>query len=343
MPEKIKIKLPFDGHVHLRIGEMMHLVTPYTANQFGAAIVMPNLQPPIVNVDMALDYKKSIEHSEPNCNYIMAIYLTESTTIEDVQKAKENGMVFKLYPANATTGSADGIKDIKNVYPLFKEMERLDVALLIHGEVTRSDVDIFKRERVFIKEVLVKIIDNFPDLKITLEHITTKYAVNFVKKHKNLFATITVHHMYINRNAIFTVGEKTALNPNNFCLPIAKKNSDRSALIDAAISGDPSFFAGTDSAPHPKSCKASLCGCAGIFTAYSAVELYTTIFEQADALDKLENFLSIFGRKRYGIEIPNVCITIKRKKLKIPYEIGTEGLTPFMAGETLEWKVEEEF
>jgi len=271
----------------------------------------------------------------------MTLYLSETTSLEEIQKVADNPNMlgFKLYPLNATTGSQDGISDIKNVYHLFAEMERLRVPLLIHGEVTRSDVDIFDREKVFIKEVLTDIVKQFPKLKITLEHITTQDAVDFVFDH-DIVATITAHHLMMNRNAIFTVGEKTALNPHNFCLPVAKAEKHRKALIYAAMSGNPKFFAGTDSAPHPLSCKESSCGCAGCFTGLHAVELYTTIFVLMGQEDKLEDFLSIFGRIHYGIDIPfdEEKITIEKSSWVIPKTLGVDGSTPFMAVETLFWK-----
>ena len=338
----IKIVKPFDAHLHLRTGEMSHLVTPMSAAQFSDVIVMPNLQPPIKTVESALAYRKTLTLFA-SCNYHMTLYLTESTTIEEVKKAAENPNVigFKLYPLNATTGSQDGISDLKNVYHLFAEMEKLRVPIMIHGEVTRSEVDIFDREKVFIEEVLKDIVKEFPNLEITLEHITTEDAVKFVMNN-NIVATITAHHLKMNRNAIFTVGEKTALNPHNFCLPVAKARRHQEALIRAAISGSPKFFAGTDSAPHPISCKESSCGCAGCFTGLHAVELYTAVFDKFNKLDKLEDFMSIFGRIHYNIVIPQKHIVIEDKAWKIPKSLDQNGLTPFMAGETLQWKIKGE-
>lgn len=331
---------PFDAHLHLREGEMAYFVTPISANVFSDVIPMPNLKKPIRTVPMAIDYRSSLI-SYAACNYHMTIYLTESTTVEDVREVANNPFVlgFKLYPVNATTGSQNGISDIKKIYPLLKEMERLEVPLLVHGEVTRPDVDIFDREKVFIDEVLTDIVKTFPELRITLEHITTEYAVNFVLKTKNVVATITAQHLLKNRNAIFTVGKNTALNPHNFCLPVLKTERDRLALLKAATSGNPKFFAGTDSAPHPLSCKESSCGCAGCFTALTAVELYTTAFDQVGKLEYLENFLSVFGRNYYGIPIPSETIDIKREKQVIPERLDFAGLTPFMHGEEIDWIV----
>jgi dihydroorotase len=340
MSKKINIIKPFDAHLHLRVDKMAELVAPMSANQFSDVVVMPNLQPPVKTVDEALDYKKRLK-GYADCNYHMALYLTEGTSIEEIQKAAENPNIigFKLYPMNATTGSQDGISDIKNVYHLFAEMEKLRVPLMIHGEVTRPEVDIFDREKIFIEEVLTDIVKTFPKIKITLEHITTEDAVQFVMNH-DIVATITAHHLMINRNAIFTVAEKTALNPHNFCLPIAKAEKHRKALLIAAMSGNSKFFAGTDSAPHPLSCKESSCGCAGCFTGLHAVEMYTTAFVEWKQESKLEDFLSIFGRIHYGIDIPDENITIEEHHWEIPKTLGENGLTPFMACKTLEWKVE---
>jgi dihydroorotase len=336
----LQIIKPFDAHLHLRAGEMAYFVSKISAGQFSDVIVMPNLQPPIITVANALKYKADLE-SYADCNYHMALYLTESTTIEEIELAAidPNIIGFKLYPLNATTGSQFGISDIKKVYHLFKRMEELKVPLLVHGEVTRPDVDIFDRESVFIFETLSYIVNIFPELPITLEHITTKDAVDFVLDTDNVVASITAHHLLMNRNAIFTVGDKTALNPHNFCLPIAKAEEHRQALIEAATSGNRKYFGGTDSAPHPLSCKESSCGCAGCFTALTAVELYATAFAKVGKIDLLEKFLSFYGRQHYGIDIPNETIYIDEKEFTIPKKLEMNGLTPFMAGETLNWKV----
>ncbi|MDD2871698.1 MAG: dihydroorotase [Candidatus Gracilibacteria bacterium] len=337
----LHILQPFDAHLHLRTGNMAELVTPMSAAQFADVIVMPNLNPPITTVDHAISYRNYLLEIA-KCNYHMAIYLTESTTVEEIQLAAKNPFIigYKLYPLNATTGSQSGISDIKKVYPLFEKMEKLKVPLLVHGEVTRSDVDIFDREKVFIEEILTDIVQKFPKLRITLEHITTAEAVEFVLSNENVVASITAHHLLINRNAIFTVDEKTALNPHNFCLPVAKTERDRNILIKAATSGNPKFFAGTDSAPHPLSRKESSCGCAGCFTGLHALELYATAFYQFGKLAKLEDFLSIFGRLHYGLEIPsNDYITLGYEKYLIPEKLGEENLVPFMYGQILNWKI----
>ena len=349
--KKIVIIKPFDAHLHLRVGEMALLVTPMSAKQFSDVIVMPNLTPPVKTVEEAMIYRKRLVSYDKTCDYHMTLYLTESTTAEEVQKVSEhpNMIGLKLYPLNATTGSQDGISDIEKVYPLFEEMQRLGVPLLIHGEVIRQEISILDREKVFIEEVLTDLVIKFPRLRITMEHITTKDAVDFVKSTENVVATMTGHHLHINHNAIFTVDGMTGINPHNFCLPIAKLEEHRLALVEAATSGDPKFFAGTDSAPHTSACKISECGCAGCFTGLHAVELYTTVFAEADKLDKLENFLSIYGRIHYGIEIPDgenkrskKTITINREEFKIPKNLGENGLRPFKYGETLDYKVESE-
>lgn len=358
---KLQILRPFDAHLHLRTGNMAKLVTNMSVRQFSDVIVMPNLKPPITTITEALKYQTELL-TIAECNFHMALYLTNFTTLEDVKKVASNPNIigFKLYPLNATTGSHNGVSDIKKLFRLFREMERLKVPLMIHGEVTRKDVDIFDRETIFLEEVLTDIVENFPRLIVTLEHITTADAVEFVLRHENVVATITAHHLLINRNAIFSVGENTVLNPHAFCLPIAKTERDRMILLQAATSGNPKFFAGTDSAPHPLSGKESNCGCAGCFTGFHALELYATAFEQLGRLNKLEDFLSIFGRLHYGLEIPCDSYTeLSQESFIIPnyFEIMNNGvpllaktefvatndnrdniLIPFWAGQTLNWK-----
>lgn len=344
MSKKITILCPADMHVHLREKEMMQSIIAYTALHNNDAIVMPNLRPPVTTVKRALEYLEELEHAAKGCKFHMALYLTESTKVEEIRKvhAHDETIGFKLYPMNATTGSSDGIADIKNVYPLFEEMQELAVPLMIHGEVIRDDVFILDREKVFIEEVLTDIVKKYPRLRITLEHITTADAVKFVEENDNVVATITAHHLMITLNDVFTVGVNTAINPHNFCLPLAKTPDDRLELIKAAVSGNPKFFAGTDSAPHPITCKESSCGCAGCFTALHSVELYTTVFNLIDKLDKLEDFLSVYGRVHYGMKLPteNQTITIIQEDFIIPDTIGSEKVVPFMHGETLPWKVQ---
>jgi len=331
---------PFNAHAHFRQGEMAYAITPITARVFSDAIAMPNLINPIRTVSMAESYRSDLI-SYAQCNYHMTIYLTEDTTVEDVRETANNPHIlgFKLYPLNATTGSKYGIKNIKNIYPVLKEMEKLGIPLLIHGEVVRPDVDIFEREIVFIDEVLTDIIKTFPELRITLEHITTEYAVKFVEKTKNVVATITAHHLLFNRNTIFTVGDSTAMNPHGFCLPVLQSEKNRIAVLKAATSGNPKFFAGTDSAAHPLSSKESSCISPGCFTELTAVEFYTMAFEEMYALGRLNDFLSVFGRQHYGIEIPTETIEIKKQKQTISERLHVDNLTPFMAGKEINWTV----
>ena len=336
----LKIKLPFDAHVHLRDEKVLKNTVPYTAKYFKDAIVMPNLNPPITNVKQAKEYKKRVQSGyQTSCNFHMALYLTESTTEKDVIDASKSRSIigFKLYPANATTNSSDGIGDIKKIYPILEVMQTHDVPLLVHGEVTDEAVDIFRRETKFLP-ILESIVKDFPRLKVSLEHITTAEAVDFVQAARDgVVATITPQHLLKNRNSIFNVGGKTALNPHSFCLPILKTENARQRLLDAIKNNTGKFFAGTDSAPHLKENKESACGCAGCFTAPYAIQLYATAVEEADALDRLEDFLSVYGRVFYRIPVPRDTITIEPGDIVIPEDI--HGITPFMAGETLLWQV----
>ena len=309
----LKIKLPFDAHVHLRDGNILKYIAGYTARYFKDAIVMPNLNPPITSVKQAKEYKKRVQSGyQTSCNFHMALYLTENTTEKDVIDASKNRSIigFKLYPANATTNSSDGISDIKKIYPLLEVMQEYSVPLLVHGEVTDPSIDIFERETEFLA-ILKGIVTDFPQLRVSLEHITTAEAVDFVRAARDgVVATITPQHLLKNRNSIFDVKGKTALNPHNFCLPILKTENARQRLLDAVKYNTGKFFAGTDSAPHLREGKESACGCAGCFTAPYAVQLYATAFEEADALDKLEDFLSVYGRNFYRIPVPRDTITI---------------------------------
>jgi dihydroorotase len=336
----LKIKAPFDAHVHLREGEMLKNVVAYTAQYCKDSIVMPNLEIPITTVKQAKEYKKQVEKGyKMSCNFHMTLYLTDETTPEEIEKvAKDPNIIgFKYYPPNATTNSSHGVTNLKKIYPLLKLMEDLKVFLLLHGEVVDKEIDIFKREEKFINNILKDIVKTFPKLKISLEHITTKAAVEFISSaREGVVATITPQHLLKNRNDIFTRGEKTALNNDNFCLPILKKETDRQALLRAIKTNSGKFFAGTDSAPHLKEDK-NTCGCAGCFTAPCAIELYATAFEEVNCLDKIDDFLSIYGRNFYGIPIPKETLTIEHGDVVIPENI--HGITPFMAGETLLWQV----
>ncbi len=337
--KSLTIIKPDDFHVHLRDGDMLRQVVGFTARQFGRAIIMPNLAPPIITTKRAENYKQKIMQSVgDDFTPLMTAYLTETTNADDLRAGFLDGVLaaVKLYPAGATTNSDAGVRDIGKITAILETMQNIGMPLLLHGEVTDEDIDIFDREAVFIERVLQKIICDFPDLKIVLEHITTKQAVDFVMSApKTVAATITPHHLHINRNAIFSSG----IRPHMYCLPIAKREGHRLALIKAATSGSPKFFLGTDSAPHARGKKESSCGCAGIFCAPFAIESYAQVFDEENALDRLEGFASIFGAKFYGLKPNRQKITLVRKPHKIPEKIGTgkDALIPFHAGEQLDW------
>lgn len=341
----LRITRPDDFHLHIRDGLQMKAVLPYSARQFARAIIMPNLKPPVVTTEGAQVYRQRIlaalpdylkDHFEP----LMTLYLTDTISSDEIIRAKESGFVqgIKLYPAGATTHSDAGVTDITQCYTAFETMEKINMPLLVHGETTDPDVDIFDREKVFIDRYLMAITQRFPKLRIVLEHITTKDAVAFVTAAgDNVAATITAHHLRYNRNALFQRG----IHPHFFCLPILKREYHRQALIKAATSGNAKFFLGTDSAPHPRNMKETGCGCAGIFTAHIAMELYTEIFEQADALDKLEAFASFNGADFYQLPRNNSYITLKKENWHPPEQIkfADEMLVPLCAGESVGWKL----
>ena len=338
---QITLRKPDDWHIHLRDGAALTRTVGDAADQFQRAIIMPNLVPPVVNADDALAYKQRIEAAIPEGNPfvpLMVIYLTDNTTPEVVQQAHAAGVVAaKLYPAGATTNSDSGVTDIANIYPALEAMQSCGMKLLLHGEVTTSDIDIFDRERVFIENILGPVVDNFPTLKIVLEHITTSHAVEFVSQaREGIAATITAHHLLYNRNHMLVGG----IRPHYYCLPILKRNSHQAALIEAATSGDPKFFLGTDSAPHIQGRKESACGCAGCYTAFSAIELYAEAFERAGKLDKLEGFASDFGPDFYGLPRNTDTITLVREPWTLPtgLQMGDDALIPLAAGETLNWR-----
>ena len=340
---EIEIIRPDDFHLHVRNGEALKSVVPDTARQFARAIIMPNLATPVTMVDQARTYRQEILDSvsegvdfEP----LMTLYLTDKTTAETINAAKESGFIhaLKLYPAGATTNSDAGVTDISNIYPALKAMEAVGLPLLVHGEVTDPDIDIFDRERIFIETILAPLIQRFTDLKIVMEHITTRDAVEFVTSASDkVAATITVHHLLMNRNAIFTGG----IRPHHYCLPILKREDHRQALVEAAISGNPKFFLGTDSAPHSQGAKESACGCAGMYTAYNAMELYTEVFDNAGELDHLEGFASIHGANFYDLPQNSGSITLKRESWEVPgyLPLGQEKVIPLRAGEACLWKM----
>ncbi|MEN6628934.1 MAG: dihydroorotase, partial [Sulfuricella sp.] len=301
--EKLTLTRPDDWHLHLRDGEQMRTVLPDTARRFGRAIVMPNLRPPVVTTDMAAAYRERIRAALPaNARFepLMTLYLTDNTLPVEMVRAKASGLVHgvKLYPAGATTNSDSGVTDIMKCAAVLAEMEKQGLPLLVHGEVTDPEVDVFDREKMFIDRVLMPLVQRFPGLLIVLEHVTTRDGVEFVKAASaRVSATLTAHHLLLNRNAMFAGG----IRPHHYCLPVLKREEHRRALVDAAISGSPKFFLGTDSAPHAKGAKEAACGCAGMYTAGAGIELYAEAFEQAGALDKLEAFARFYGADFYGL------------------------------------------
>lgn len=340
---ELTIKKPDDWHMHLRDGAYLERTVADAAKQFSRAIAMPNLVPPVTNVILAKNYQSRImAHAPKGSNFqpLMTLYLTDKTSAETIANAKASGFIYacKLYPAGATTNSDAGVTDIKKAYGIFEAMEEQNLPLLLHGEVTRADIDIFDREKVFIDEVLNPIAKSFPSLKIVLEHITTKDAVEFVSEAPaNIGATITAHHLLLNRNNLLVGGIK----PHYYCLPILKRNTHQEALITAATGGNPKFFLGTDSAPHALEKKESACGCAGIYTAHSAIEFYAEAFEQAGALDKLEAFASFHGADFYGLPRNETKITLVKEDWNIAeyLDFGGSKLKPLYGGEIIHWKL----
>ena len=331
----ITIRKPDDWHVHLRDGEMLIRVASYTARQFARAIVMPNLDPPITTAEAARAYRKRIlVATDPGFTPLMTCYLTDSSNPDEIAQGFAEGVwvAAKLYPAGATTNSASGVTDIRNIYPVLARMEKIGMVLCVHGEVTDAGVDVFDREAVFIDRVLSRLVSDFPELKIVLEHITTSDAVDFVSSGR-VAATITPQHLIISRNAMFAGG----IRPHAYCLPVAKREEHRIAVRKAAVSGKPNIFLGTDSAPHARHAKESACGCAGIFNAPYALESYATVFEEEDALDKLEAFASVNGARFYDLPVNEETVTLEQWAVEVPEEI--DGLVPFQAGETLRWRL----
>ena len=345
--DEVIIRRPDDWHVHLRAGAMLKAVLPYTARQFGRAIVMPNLTNPVTTTQLAKEYRDDILQAlreVKDCEGfipLMTCYLTDETSAADLSQGYLKGIftAAKLYPANATTNSKYGVSDVNILNTVFAKMEELGMPLLVHGEVTDPSVDIFDREAVFIERVLKLLVLRFPNLKIVLEHITTKEAVGFVRSHqKQMAATITAHHLLLNRNDIFQDG----IRPHRYCLPVAKREVHRIVLREAATSGDHCFFLGTDTAPHSLDDKESTCGCAGIFTATNALELYAQVFEDEKSLDKLEGFASLYGPAFYGMEVNKSSVKLVKEKLRIPGVIPVSdgrSIRPFKAGQTLNWKL----
>ncbi|NVJ61019.1 MAG: dihydroorotase [Gammaproteobacteria bacterium] len=340
---KITITQPDDWHLHFRDGDILNETVPATARCFKRAIVMPNLVPPVTTAAMAVEYRDRIMAAVPaNNNFepLMTLYLTNSTTADDIKQAKKAGVVAaKLYPAGATTNSDAAVNQVEALFPIFEEMAKQDMLLLIHGEVTDGDIDIFDREKVFIDRHLSPIVKAFPQLKVVLEHITTKDAVDFVVTAPDkVAATITPQHLLLNRNDLLVGG----IRPHNYCLPVLKRNTHQQALRRAVASGSKKFFLGTDSAPHEKHKKETACGCAGCYSAWSAIELYAQVFEELGCLENLEGFASHYGPDFYGLPRNQSTITLVKESWTVPEQINLidkSSIVPFFAGEILQWKL----
>ncbi|MDG6098567.1 dihydroorotase [Alteromonas sp. ZYF713] len=341
--QSITIRQPDDWHLHFRDNEMLAETVPATARCFARAIVMPNLVPPVTNASLAMAYKERILAARPEGSQfepLMTLYLTNETTPADITEAKAAGVTAcKLYPAGATTNSDAAVKGINSLYPVFEQMQKDGMLLLVHGEVTESHVDIFDREKVFIDEYMVKIVNDFPALKVVFEHITTADAADFVLAHgDNVGATITPQHLLLNRNDLLVGGVR----PHNYCLPVLKRNTHQARLREVVAEGSKKFFLGTDSAPHAKHRKENACGCAGCYSAWSAIELYAEVFEQLGAMDKFEDFASNNGPDFYGLPRNEGTITLVKESWQVPELVtladGTE-MVPFFAGQTLNWKL----
>ena len=341
--QEISITAPDDWHLHFRDGDILNETVPATARCFKRAIVMPNLVPPIVNAEMALAYRQRIMAAiDKNSEFepLMTIYLTNETTPQDIAEAKAAGVTAaKLYPAGATTNSDAAVSRLETLNPVFEAMTKHKMPLLIHGEVTDSNVDIFDREKFFIEQQLTRIVSSFSELRVVLEHITTKDAVEFVQNASdNVAATITPQHLLLNRNDLLVGGVR----PHNYCLPVLKRNTHQQALRAAVASGSSKFFLGTDSAPHEKHLKESACGCAGCYSAWSALELYAQVFEDLGVLDKLEGFASLHGPRFYQLPQNKGTVTLVQEQWQIPESItlpNGKPIVPFMAGETIRWKL----
>ena len=344
---QIQITQPDDWHLHIRDGEVMRDVLVDTARQFARAIIMPNLKPPVTTVDLADAYRARIESQLQvlgitSFTPLMTLYLTDNTSADEVRKAKASGITgIKLYPAGATTNSDAGVSDLKHCTKALEAMQEVGMPLLVHGEVTHSDIDIFDREAVFIDQVLIPLRKNFPALKIVFEHITTLQAAQYVRdaasEQNTIAATITPQHLLMNRNAIFAGG----IRPHNYCLPVLKREEHRLALLEVATSGSPRFFLGTDSAPHAKGAKEAACGCAGCYSAFNALGLYAEAFESVGKLDKLEGFASFYGPDFYALPRNTGKITLIKQAQAIPAELplGEQTIVPLRAGESIAWSL----
>ncbi len=339
----LTLRRPDDWHLHLRDGAALRAVLPFTAAQFARAIVMPNLKPPVTTTGEALAYRQRILDALPagaRFDPLMTLYLTDRTDPAEVDRARASGIVygFKLYPAGATTHSDAGVTDIRRVDPVLARMAEVGMALQVHGEVTDPGVDVFDREARFIESVLAPVVDRHSRLRVVVEHITTREAASFVRHARaGIAATITPQHLLMNRNALFAGG----IRPHHYCLPVLKTEPDRRALLEVVASGNPRFFLGTDSAPHARHTKEAACGCAGIFSAHAAIELYAEAFEAVGALDKLEGFASQHGAEYYGLPVNKDTITLTRDSWEVPaaYPFGSDELVPLRAGERMPWRI----
>ena len=341
--DSITLTRPDDWHLHLRDGAVLKDVLPHTAKQFARAIVMPNLKPPVTTTEMAKAYRERILAALPpdlKFEPLMTLYLTDNTSADEIRRAVDSGIIHgvKLYPAGATTNSDAGVTNLQRCMSALEQMQSLGLPLLVHGEVTDGDIDLFDREAVFIDRVLIPLRRQLPELRVVFEHITTQEAAHYVRDAAGpIAATVTAHHLLYNRNAIF----KGGIRPHYYCLPVLKREIHRQALLKAVTSGSPKFFLGTDSAPHPKGLKEHACGCAGCYTALHAMELYAQAFEEAGALDKLEAFASFYGPDFYRLPRNQSSITLQRQEWVIPAElaVGESTLVPLDAGQTLHWKL----
>ena len=340
---EITLTQPDDWHLHLRDNSALNRTVVDTARYFGRAIIMPNLRPPVTDTKAAIEYQQRIMKARPDDSDfqpLMTLYLTDNTSAQEIQYAYDSGIVHavKLYPAGATTNSDAGVTDLQLCYSALEQMQKLGMPLLVHGEVTDAAIDVFDREQVFIDRVLEPLLQDFPELKVVFEHITTEDAVSFVtSQNKHIAATITPHHLLLNRNDLLVGG----IHPHNYCLPVLKRNTHQQALIKAATSGNPKFFLGTDSAPHAQDAKETACGCAGIYSSHAAIELYAEAFEAASSLDKLEGFASFYGADFYNLVRNSRTITLSKQSWEVPqqYEFSDQALIPMRAGQDILWQV----
>ncbi len=345
--QSITLIKPDDWHLHVRDGDVLDVVVPHTARRFGRAIIMPNLRPPVTTAEQAIAYRQRILAAVPEgmqFDPLMTLYLTDNMSPDEIDRAVESGVVFaaKLYPAGATTNSDAGVTAIERIHPVLERMQARGLVLCVHGEVTHGDVDVFDREQVFIEQVLAPLVKRFPALRVVFEHITTSAAADFVRDSgPGVAATITAHHLLLNRNAIFAGG----IRPHHYCLPVLKRESHRKALVAAATSSSSKFFLGTDSAPHSRGAKESSCGCAGCYTAHAGIELYAEVFEAAGALDRLEAFASLNGPAFYGLQPNRERITLLRDAWTVPSffdYLPDDPLVPLRAGEMIGWRLDGE-